>query len=76
MDGQIGLARWCSKHKLEDQARAHLTRVLEFDPDQAEARQHLGFRLVNGTWVDERDMAEARTFGARHRPRPQSGSRV
>ena len=62
IDGQIGLARWCSKHKLEDQARAHLTRVLEFDPDHAEARQHLGFRSVNGTWVDEHDIAEAQTF--------------
>ncbi len=62
VDGQLGLARWCSKRKLEDQARAHLTRVLEMDPNQAEARQHLGFRLVNGTWVDERDVAEAQTF--------------
>jgi hypothetical protein len=62
IDGQIKLARWCSKHKLEDQARAHLTRVLEFNPNHAEARQHLGFRSVNGTWVDEHDIAEAQTF--------------
>jgi hypothetical protein len=61
MDGQIRLARWCSKHKLEDQARAHLTRVLEFDPNHAEARQQLGFRSVNGTWVNDRDLAEAGT---------------
>ena len=64
IDGQIGLARWCSKHKLDDQARAHLTRVLEFDPNHAEARQRLGFRSVNGTWVDERDIAEARSLRA------------
>jgi hypothetical protein len=62
VDGQLGLARWCSQHKLEDQARAHLTRVLEFDPNQAEARQRLGFRSVNWTWVGERDIAEAQTF--------------
>ena len=60
-DGQLALARWCSKHKLDDQAKAHLTRVLEIDPDQAEARKLLGFRLEKGTWVDDRRAAEART---------------
>ena len=62
MTGQTGLAGWCSKHRLEDQARAHLSRVLELDPDHAEARKRLGFRLVDGLWVDDRDIAEARTI--------------
>jgi hypothetical protein len=62
IDGQMGLVRWCSKRKMEDQARAHLTRVLEFNPDHAEARQRLGFRSVNGTWVDEHEIAEAQTL--------------
>jgi hypothetical protein len=61
IDGQLALARWASQHKLDDQARAHFTRVLEFNPNQAEARQRLGFRLVGGTWVGEHDMAEAQT---------------
>jgi hypothetical protein len=61
IDGQLALARWCSKHKLDDQAKAHLTRVLEIDPNHAEARKLLGFRLEKGTWVDDRHAAEART---------------
>lgn len=61
-EGQAELARWCAKRKLKDQLRAHLTRVLEFNPANAEARQELGFRLVGGTWVDDRDNDKAETF--------------
>ena len=60
IDGQLSLARWCLSRKLEDQARAHLTRVLELNPDQVEARNLLGYRFINGTWISERDMAEAK----------------
>jgi hypothetical protein len=59
VDGQIELARWCVKRKLEDQARAHWTRVLELDPNNIEARQRLGFKAINGAWVNEGDIAEA-----------------
>jgi hypothetical protein len=58
VDGQTGLARWCGKHKLDEQARAHWTRVLEFDPGHAEARQGLGFRKVDGRWVDDHDISQ------------------
>jgi len=60
--GQLELASWCSARKLDDQARAHLTRVLDFDPDHAEARRMLGFVLVNGTWVSQREIAEAQAL--------------
>ena len=60
--GRMELAGWCRKHRLEDQARSHLTQVLELDPDHAEARKQLGFRLVDGTWVDDRDTTEARAL--------------
>jgi hypothetical protein len=58
VDGQVALARWCAKHKLEEQARAHWTRVLEFDPDQAEARKGLGFRKLDGRWVGDHDISQ------------------
>ncbi|NLX95013.1 MAG: hypothetical protein GXY83_02435 [Rhodopirellula sp.] len=57
--GQRELARWCAQRKLDDQARAHLTQVLERDPDHAAARRELGYRWVNGTWVSEPDLAAA-----------------
>jgi hypothetical protein len=57
--GQLELASWCSARKLDDQARAHLTRVLDFNPDHVEARRLLGFVLINGTWVSQQEIAEA-----------------
>ena len=58
--GQTELARWCTKHKLEDQARAHWTKVLSLAPDHSEARRQLGFHRVNGTWVSQQEIADAR----------------
>jgi hypothetical protein len=60
-DAQVELARWCAKRKLEDQARAHWTRVLQLKPDFEEALQGLGLRVAGGTWVKESDISEARS---------------
>jgi len=58
--GQTELARWCAKRKLDDQARAHWTKVLSLNPDQPEARRQLGFHKVNGTWLSQQEIADAR----------------
>jgi hypothetical protein len=58
--GQAQLARWCARRKLDDQARAHWTKVLSFNPEQAEARRQLGFQKVNGTWLGQQEIADAR----------------
>ncbi len=52
--------RWCTQHKLEDQACAHWTKVLSLAPDQPEARRELGFQMVNGTWLSQQEIADAR----------------
>lgn len=57
--GQTELARWCTKQKLEDQARAHWTKVLSLAADQPEARHQLGFQRVNGTWLSQQEIADA-----------------
>jgi len=59
IEGQLELANWCSKRKLDEQARAHLTKVLELDPNHAEARRRLGFRLVNGVWLSRQEVLKA-----------------
>jgi hypothetical protein len=56
--GQLELARWCARNKLAEQARAHLTRVLELDPEQAEARRLLGYRKVEGVWLSQQEIRE------------------
>ncbi len=63
--GQIELARWCLEKKLLPEARAHYTRVVELSPDQAEAREKLGFRRVDGVWLNQREVAEGRERAAK-----------
>jgi hypothetical protein len=58
--GQAQLARWCARRKLDDQARAHWTKVLSFNPDQPEARRQLGYQKVNGTWLSQQEITDAR----------------
>ena len=54
--GQLSLANWCQKRGLEDQERAHLTQVVRLDTDHAEARMRLGFRQVDGVWMQPGDV--------------------
>lgn len=60
MEGQLALATWCARQRLPDQRRAHLTQVLELDPDHAEARRQLGYRSVDGVWMTEQEIAQAK----------------
>ena len=56
--GNLELGRWCQKRHLADRARAHLGRVLELDPDHAEARRLLRFRRVEGVWVTDEEVVQ------------------
>ncbi len=47
------------------EARAHYTRVVELNADHAEAREKLGFRRVDGAWLNQREVAAARERSAR-----------
>jgi hypothetical protein len=59
VQGQLELADWCQKKSLAECERAHLTAVLSLDPNNATARNRLGFQRVDGEWVSEADLAEA-----------------
>ena len=61
VEGQLALAKWCEEKELTSQARAHLSRVLELDPNHPAAREALGFAWIGGLWVsrEERE-ADAR----------------
>lgn len=59
IEGELELARWCKKYNLDSQARAHLTQILEQNPDHAEAHRELGDQLINGTWISAAEIAEA-----------------
>jgi len=58
--GQLELASWCADRKLEDQARAHLSHVLDFNTDHFQARRLLGYLFINGSWVSQQEITEVR----------------
>lgn len=54
------LAEWCREHELDDQSQSHLERILELDPDHAQARRLLGYREVGGAWMTRDEVMAAR----------------
>ncbi len=59
VQGQLQLADWCRDHNLATERKTHLERVLQLDPDQADARRTLGYRKVNDKWMTrEEEMAD------------------
>jgi hypothetical protein len=57
--GHTALAKWCATQRLDGARRTQLQRVVELDPDNAAARQALGYRRIDDTWMT-RDEAMAR----------------
>jgi hypothetical protein len=60
VDAHWKLAEWCREHKLRDLSQQHLTRILELDPNHAEARTLLGFRNAGGQWMTRDEVLAAR----------------
>jgi hypothetical protein len=51
VEGHLDMAERCRKAGLKEQREFHLQKVLELDPNQAEARRGLGYSQVDGKWV-------------------------
>ncbi len=49
--GHLEMAERCRKAGLKEQRDFHLQKVLELDPEQAEARRGLGYSQVDGQWI-------------------------
>jgi hypothetical protein len=54
------LYEWARDHRLKEISQRHLTRILELDPDHADARAQLGFRQLNGQWLTREDEVSTR----------------
>jgi hypothetical protein len=62
-EGHWKLAAWCQEQGLSAQRKTHLERILELDPDHAEARRLLGYsKGANGKWSTQEDTLKARGF--------------
>lgn len=60
VDAHWQLAEWCREHKLREERRQHLDRVLELNPNHADARAALGFHQKDGQWMNRDDVMAAR----------------
>jgi hypothetical protein len=60
VQGQLQMAEWCRDHGLAAQRKTHLERVLQLNPDQADARRILGYHKFKDEWmtVEEEKAAE------------------
>ncbi len=62
VDGQWELAQWCFGQGLLPQYRTHLGRVIELEPDHAEARRGLGYDRHDGKWMTQDEVMIARGY--------------
>ena len=60
--GWRSLARWALQEGLSKQSRQAYEKVLAVAPDDAEARQVLGFVQLDGRWVTEEESYRARGY--------------
>jgi hypothetical protein len=60
--GWRSLGNWASKQGLSAQARQAYEKVLAIAPDDAEARQALGYVRLDGRWVTEEESYRARGY--------------
>jgi hypothetical protein len=54
------LAQWCREQRLVKEREHHLARVLEFAPDDEEARLGLGYQRREGRWLTRAELMAAR----------------
>ncbi len=56
VEGHWTMAEWCRKNRLYPEREAQLKRIIELDPDHAEARRGLGFSQIGGRWVTQQQV--------------------
>jgi hypothetical protein len=62
MEGWRTLGRWAAQQGLQSQARKAYQNVMTMAPNDAEARQALGYVQVNGQWMTEEESYRARGY--------------
>ena len=60
VDAHWKLSEWCRERKLRDERRQHIDRILELNPNHAEARAALGFHQKDGQWMNRDDVMASR----------------
>ena len=50
------IARWCASQKLGEQCQAHLSRVIDMQPENLLAREALGYTRVGNEWISPKEL--------------------
>lgn len=58
LPSQLDLARWCSKNKLDDEAKYHYSLALSLDPNNEESLRALDVRWIGGQLVTAEDVKD------------------
>ncbi len=67
--GQWIAAEWCRANRLSKHRDRHLQRIIELDPDHADARRALGYSQVGGRWAtQEQVMLESGYVRSKYAP--------
>ena len=56
VEGQWALAEWCRQRKMPLERETHLKRIIELDPNHADARRALGYVQVGGQWATQDEL--------------------
>ncbi len=62
VEGQWALAEWCRERRLLTQRETHLKRIIELEPDHAQARRALGYSQIDGRWVTRKQVMIERGY--------------
>ena len=60
LEGHLEFADWCRRKRLQQQRVFHLQRVLEFDPDYAQAHYGLGHTKRDGKWMSRDEVMKSK----------------
>ncbi len=59
VEGHWKLAQWCREHNLLAEREKHLRRILQLDPNHAEARRLLGYARQGDQWTSHEEKMRA-----------------
>lgn len=62
VEGQWELAEWCRENGNSAARKTHLARILELDPNHPAARKGLGYTQLDGKWVTQDSVMQARGY--------------
>lgn len=62
VEGQWALAEWCRQQRLPLERETHLKRIIELDPNHADARRALGYVQIDGQWATQDELMIERGY--------------